>query len=206
MLSKIFSLDGKLYKWIEILWKLIQVNLLLFITSIPIITIGPALMATYHVLRHIDDKDNVSISHMYFIIFRERLVKGTFLFLINIGALSLEVFMLLHMPKTTEFLWLLAIGVTLLVFNTAYVIDSELTSKQDSLLKTISYSLGIVMKYAGYITVGFIIMIINFFIPIFFPKILFLWLFMGTSTFMYLSSNIYTFFLKQFHFKRKENK
>lgn len=197
-MAKIFDMDGRIYKVIDFIWKLIQVNLLFILTSIPIVTIGPSLIATYHVLKLIKDKKDGNLWKNYFEIFSGRFSKGSLLLLINVSVITVEGLALITFPKITEFIWLMLIAFTLLIFNTSYILDPIFTTDRESIFKTISFSIGVVMKYTGMSVLGFSVVLLTLFIPIFLPKLIFIWLFLGFSTVMYLSSSIYNSIFKNF--------
>ena len=71
----IFNQDGWLYRGLNRLWDLIVLNILFFLTSIPIVTVGASLSALYTVTLKGVRKEDSYIVRSYFAAFRENFKK-----------------------------------------------------------------------------------------------------------------------------------
>lgn len=83
----IFSLDGKLATFLNLLGDLIVINLLTLICCIPIITAGTAVSSMYHItLKMVRGEDEGGIFMVYLRAFRENLRQSTVIWLIGGGV------------------------------------------------------------------------------------------------------------------------
>lgn len=76
---QIFRIDGPLFRFLETITNLLLLNLLCLICSIPVVTIGPALTATYYVALKMIRKEETGIFKDFFHSFRQNFKQGLIL-------------------------------------------------------------------------------------------------------------------------------
>lgn len=118
---QLFKIDGPVFRFLETVANLIILNILFLICSIPIVTIGPALTATYYVTLKIIRGEEIGITKNFFHSFRENFKQGLVL---GVGVILLAALLLLDIhalvylitiPKAIADILLFAVGLILLV-------------------------------------------------------------------------------------------
>lgn len=84
-----FSVDGKLYEWMNRFCQLVFLNFLWFLCSLPIVTIGASTVALYHVTFQLLRDQDATIGKSFFHAFRENFRQATLVFLITCGLIFL---------------------------------------------------------------------------------------------------------------------
>ncbi|SER65915.1 YesL family protein [Lachnobacterium bovis] len=84
-MGKFFNLDNPIMNFISKLSDTLWLNILWLVTSLPIVTIGPATAALYHVTLNMADDRSVCLTADYFKGFKENFKKGTALGLVLTG-------------------------------------------------------------------------------------------------------------------------
>lgn len=95
---RLFRIDGPVYRFLETVTNLILLNLLFLVCSIPVITIGPSLTATYYVALKIIRKEETSIFKNFFHSFRMNFKQGMIL---GIGTVLLFAVLLVDIRALT---------------------------------------------------------------------------------------------------------
>lgn len=85
-MERIFNQDGWLYRGLNRLWDLIVLNILFFLTSIPIVTVGASLSALYTVTLKGVRKEDSYIVRSYFAAFRENFKNATLMWLLLLAV------------------------------------------------------------------------------------------------------------------------
>ncbi len=85
-MSQLFAFDGPLFRALSTLADVVIVNFLWLISSLPIITIGPASEAAYYVLAKMKKGEDAHIIKLYFKEFKNNFKNSFFAGLILIGA------------------------------------------------------------------------------------------------------------------------
>lgn len=83
-MKEFFSVDGKLYRFFQRLWDMVQLNFWWLLTSLPIVTIGASTAAAFAITNRMVDDTEGYIMKPYFKAFKENLKQG-----IPMGLLSL---------------------------------------------------------------------------------------------------------------------
>lgn len=120
-MGHLFSIDSPLMRKLSKVADLMILNLLVILTSIPIITFGASMSAMHYVLIKISRNEGTSVAQMYFKSFKENFAQGTVLWIVNILALivvgydlSLFLFTETTMPLPL-FVCVIAVGVLFLM-------------------------------------------------------------------------------------------
>ena len=80
-MNEVFNSNNPAMRFMSNIFNIFWVNLIFLLTCIPLITIGPALCALYHVCIKIVSGEDVHVYHEYFGEFKKSFVKGLILWL-----------------------------------------------------------------------------------------------------------------------------
>lgn len=80
-MNNLFAVNGPVYRIGDTCVRLLTVNLLLLVTSLPLVTIGTSITSAHQVSRYIIDGRSSHVIREYFGAFREHWKKSTFLWL-----------------------------------------------------------------------------------------------------------------------------
>ena len=95
---RLFRIDGPVYRFLETITNLLLLNLLFLVCSIPIVTIGPSLTATYYVTLKMIRNEETNIFKNFFQSFRTNFKQGMIL---GIGVLLLLAILLIDIRALT---------------------------------------------------------------------------------------------------------
>lgn len=108
---KLFSLDSPIGRAIALIADLCILNLLFFLSCIPVFTIGAACAALYDTVNAMLGQECGGISRHYFSAFGRNFKKGTVLFLMSAAFLAFMIFDLLCAMQWDSFMAMLCLGV-----------------------------------------------------------------------------------------------
>lgn len=145
-----FSLDGPLYRWMNLIWQLMILNLLLIVTSLPIVTIGASQIAGFTVATKLINKEAIPILATFFESFKKNWKQGCLVTILGLFFSGILLVNWQYFQVVEGFsLWLL-IGcgiVTLLFANIMQFVFFYMSRYEDS-FKTIFMNLvKILLKY-----------------------------------------------------------
>lgn len=115
-------IDGPVFRFLETVANLLLLNLLCVVCCLPIITIGPALTATYYVALKLIRKEESGIFRNFFHSFRQNFKQGL---LLGLGVILLAAILVADMqvlsyspaiPEAVAKVLLVATGLLLLIF------------------------------------------------------------------------------------------
>ena len=123
---KIFNIDGPLYRFLEKIGNLIILNLLLVVCSLPIVTIGPALTATYYVclkmLRNEETGIIKSFFHSFKMNFKQGLILGVCVTVLAV-LLMLDIHVLTYLISIPEAIAKVLLVITCLLLLVLFIIS-----------------------------------------------------------------------------------
>ncbi len=191
-MKKVFDLNGGFYHFLSQLYELLLLNVLILLASLPLVTIASVMITGYELLATQKLGENKAILGSFWEKFQANCwrgikIEGLLVVILGVGA-SLT-FVIYQTPLLFLSLLLLA-AVLLFSSNLLLTVAHHKLTKGRALL---SYSTFITIKYTGYFCIGMALFLSTFLIPIFLPKLLFLWLFLGISLPMLLQEKIYAF-------------
>ena len=134
-----FSIDGKLWRFLSKMADLIIVNVIFIICSIPVITIGASKTALYEVARKIRRDEESSILKNFFSSFKKHFKKSTIIWLmyllcmVMIGV-NLYACIFIRMGLLTT-IFMMATAMVLFVVNITFVYTIMLVVYEDENLK-----------------------------------------------------------------------
>ena len=183
-MQSLFSLDSPIMRCMSRVADLVILNLLLLLTSLPILTIGPSLAAMYTVLFRLGTPKEQGLLRSYFRAFAENFWQSLVLWLlvvVCIGITGVDIWVLYRLSSPLRYLYLAA-GALMVVFLLAgsYVFPlisqfraGNLATLKNALVLSIGYlprSLAIVALHL--LPLGMLLLA-----PYLFLQIGFLWIF-----------------------------
>lgn len=196
-MRKIFDIDGSLNSFLTVMYQIMLINVLTVIFSLPILTMGSAVSAGYQLLM---EQGTRPVNLKRFVeCFKDNLKVGTVLTLIHL----LTVLVLVQVVSSTigtpfQFLSLFVLSFVALVCMNTLLVTARLKL---NVVECLKFSLALTMRYTGFFCVNLAILAISFLIPIFLPKLMFLWFFLGIGLPMFLQVKIFGHCIDRFqHF------
>lgn len=153
-MNHLFNLDGPVLQFINKIVYSVYLNILWFICSIPIVTIGASTTALFYVTLKISKNEEGSITKAFFHSFKENLRQGTVIWLILLAfgiILGIDGYVLYHMRFENVF-WTLCTA----VFCVAAVAYAIILMYIFPLLARFDNTIGAMFKNALFIGVRFL--------------------------------------------------
>ncbi|MEK0306912.1 DUF624 domain-containing protein [Bifidobacterium favimelis] len=87
-MNRIFSLDGPLYRFLDRVWQLLQLNVLFLLSCLPLVTVGAGLTALFSVVVSMQEEGTVKVGARFWKAFRSRLARATQAWLLIVAVLA----------------------------------------------------------------------------------------------------------------------
>lgn len=87
-MSRIFALDGPLYRCLDKVWQLLKLNLLFLVSCLPLVTVGAGLTALFAVVFALQEEGTVQVGVRYWKAFKARLARSTQVWLLVVAVLT----------------------------------------------------------------------------------------------------------------------
>ena len=152
------KIDGPVFRFLETVTNLLILNILFLVCSIPIVTIGPSLTATYYVTLKIIRKEESGIVKSFFHSFRQNFKQGLIL---GVGVCLLAAVLLADLqvltfvaaiPETVSKVLLVIIGLFLLILAMVSVyLFAVLAQFENTLRDLIKWSIIMLINYHYFI-------------------------------------------------------
>ncbi|UUX33157.1 YesL family protein [Fundicoccus culcitae] len=201
-MNRIFSVDGQVFRFLSAAYQLLVLNLITLLFCLPIVTIFGSISAAFHVLFEIEEQQEVPVWQLFWQHFKANLLVSSlinlYVFLV-IGGLGVLIYVL--GDTVASFPLLLAMAFSLIV---ALTVAMTLGKEAGTLRELLNRSLVLDLKYTGFFALAFSLFVIWFLVPIFLPRLGFLWFFFAFSLPMFISSKIYSYTLKHLTDKIQE--
>lgn len=192
-MQRLLSTEGKVYSVMMTFYQLIVLNLLFLISCLPIVTIGAALTALFSVTLKLTEHEEENLVRLYWKRFKSDFGQSTKIWLGYVGL-----FLVIGL---TQAVWLPFVRSNQLVFvvlmlfaaigSLASLYVFPLLAKFDnSCLGILKNALLLGLKHLPYSMLMFFLIVLMLAVPIFLPKVLFVWLFVGAALTAYLCSMI----------------
>lgn len=188
-MQKAFGIEGKFFSYLETIFDLLVLNLVFLIGCLPIVTIGASLTALYSVTLKMVRHEHVFVGKDFWNNFRKNLKQSTMIWL---GLLLLcSIFILLawtivRINSIFLFPILLIVTVVLLSFMFIFPLIARFENRSIQLVKN-AFLISFHSTAISILLVAITILVIGI-IPIFLPKLVFIWLFLGFSFSAFLKS------------------
>ena len=173
-MKQIFNIDGEVYSFLQKIYQMMLLNLLIIFSSLPIITVPCALITGYQLLKEYNQQE-VTLTK-YFMLFRKNLILS-FRLIIAFWVIFFLLFLLLAFTRRTifQFLILLFIAFFIVFLSNVFIVCTS----QMSIRSIVEFSLGITLKYVGCNIIGLAIMLSSFVLPVFLPRLALVWALFG---------------------------
>ena len=127
-MKQIFNIDGEVYSFLQKIYQMMLLNLLIIFSSLPIITVPCALITGYQLLKEYNQQE-VTLTK-YFMLFRKNLILS-FRLIIAFWVIFFLLFLLLAFTRRTifQFLILLFIAFFIVFLSNVFIVC---TSQNDS--------------------------------------------------------------------------
>lgn len=175
-MKQIFNIDGEVYSFLQKIYQMMLLNLLIIFSSLPIITVPCALITGYQLLKEYNQQE-VTLTK-YFMLFRKNLILS-FRLIIAFWVIFFLLFLLLAFTRRTifQFLILLFIAFFIVFLSNVFIVCTS----QMSIRSIVEFSLGITLKYVGCNIIGLAIMLSSFVLPVFLSRLALVWALFGIS-------------------------
>ena len=204
---KLFSIDGPLYNFFSRLLDMIKLNMLWFLFSLPVVTIGASTAAAFSItLRMVDEREGY-IAKQFWTAFKANLKQGIPAGLLNlffVYALYLD-FQLFHAVEGNP-IYFLILGIVGRVMCFGYFIYAyALMARYDNtLLKTLKNSMDISVKYFGRTVMIAVVVAVEIIVFIFNTTTMFLGLLIGPAVIFLTISGPAMYIFRDIERKSKE--
>ena len=204
---KLFSIDGPLYNFFSRLLDMIKLNILWFLFSLPVVTIGASTAAAFAVtLKMVDEREGY-IAKQFWNAFKANLKQGIPTGLLNlffVYALYLD-FQLFHAVEGNP-IYFLILGIVGSVMCFGYFIYAyALMARYDNtLLKTLKNSMDISVKYFGRTVMIAVVIAVEIIVFIFNTTTMFLGLLIGPAVVFLTISGPAMYIFRDIERKSKE--
>ncbi|MEH6992463.1 YesL family protein [Neobacillus drentensis] len=192
-MQKIFSVDGRIFSTLTKIFDLLILNSVFLIGCMPIITIGASLTALYSVTLKMVRNEESNVVNDFWNSFKKNLKQSSIIWLVALFVFASFIFFAQTIFSTNYslFLYPLLLLVTVCLFTFMYVFPLIAKFENSSFL-IIKNAFFISLHSTAYSILIFVITIFFvFIIPIFFPKLLFIWLFLGFSASAFVKSILF---------------
>ncbi|MBQ8633094.1 MAG: YesL family protein [Lachnospiraceae bacterium] len=204
---KLFSIDGPLYNFFSRLLDMIKLNILWFLFSLPVVTIGASTAAAFSItLKMVDEREGYIVKQ-FWNAFKANLKQGIPTGLLNlffVYALYLD-FQLFHAVEGNPIIFLI-LGIVGSVMCFGYFIYTyALMARYDNtLLKTIKNSMDISVKYFGRTVMIAVVIAVEIIVFIFNTTTMFLGLLIGPAVIFLTVSGPAMYIFRDIERKSKE--
>lgn len=147
-------IDGPVFRFLETVTNLLLLNLLCLVCCLPVITIGPALTATYYVALKLIRKEETSIFRNFFHSFRQNFKQGL---LLGVGVILLAAILLTDLqvltyltaiPEAASKVLIVVIGLFLLILAMISVyLFAVLAQFENTIKELIKWSAVLVVRH-----------------------------------------------------------
>ncbi|WP_418969632.1 DUF624 domain-containing protein [Alloscardovia omnicolens] len=87
-MKQLFSVDGKLYKTLDIVSDILLANMLFIMCALPLVTVGASAIALWDVIYAVVHHEGIKVSSRFLTTFRSALRRGTLAWFIIVGTAS----------------------------------------------------------------------------------------------------------------------
>lgn len=182
----IFSLDSPLYKFMEKFGQIVLLNILFIVFSLPIVTIGASLAATFYTAMKMGDDEEGYIFKTFMKGFKENFKQGTMLFIIFAAGIYILYIYKQVADISNSFILITLFILAVVIFVQGMMYSFPLIVRYDNTIpRTIQNSFEIALKHP--LTTIFIMLLIAIEVALFTwnETMLFLGLFIGIPVLVY---------------------
>ncbi|MEH7480967.1 YesL family protein [Neobacillus drentensis] len=192
-MEKIFGIEGRIFSTLAKIFDLLMLNIVFLIGCLPIVTIGASMTALYSVTLKMVRDEECYVVKDFWSSFKKNLKQSSIFWLAALFGLTSFIFLaqaIVHTNNTVVlFPLLFLVTVSVLTFMYVFPLIAKFENSSVNILKNAFF---MCLHSTAYSIILFIITI--FFvglIPIYFPKLLFIWLFLGFSGSAFVKSFLF---------------
>ncbi|MEH7305224.1 YesL family protein [Neobacillus drentensis] len=182
-MEKVFGIEGRIFSTLAKIFDLLMLNIVFLIGCLPIVTIGASMTALYSVTLKMVRDEECYVVKDFWSSFKKNLKQSSIFWLAALFGLTSFIFLaqaIVHTNNTLVlFPLLFLVTVSVLTFMYVFPLIAKFENSSFHILKNAFF---MCLHSTAYSIILFMITI--FFvglIPIYFPKLLFIWLFLGFS-------------------------
>lgn len=193
-MSKIFSTEGKIYSGMERIYQILLLNSIFIFSCLPVVTIGAALASAYGTAYKMIDHSEGVLYKEYLRQIKLNMLPATKLWVLILAVIGAGFW---TFPYVQSFMvgnkiayYLTMVFITFLVLMSLYLFPL-IARFDNSLSGTVVNAMILSLKHLPqsiivfFITIGGVVIV-----PIYLPKLLFVWLFTGIGTVIFINANI----------------
>lgn len=200
-----FGVESPLYKFMQRLWDILQINFFWLVCSIPIITIGASTAAAFKVCLHMVDDEEGYIAREFFKGFRENWKQGTAVGIITLIA-AYAVYLDIQLFEAVEdnpIIFLITAILSGILFVVCLLYAFPLMARYDNTIGRIfRNSFEICRRYAGRTLLMLLVLAVEVFVWFFNKTTLLIGFFIGPACMIYTIAGMS---LRIFQMIEKEN-
>ncbi len=197
---KFFSIDSPVYRFMSALLNVIKLNFCWLIACLPIITIGPATVATFEVaLKMVDDEEGY-ILKQFIKAFKNNFKQGILLGIINFVCVYVVYmdFQLFEVVEGNPVIFLIIAIVSCFIFVCSLIYAYPLIARYDNTVgKTLRNSFKISMKYIVRTVMMVFVVAVECMVFLWNDTLVFIGILIGPACIMYTISGFSKYIFKQ---------
>lgn len=197
---RFFSVEGRLYKFMQGLLNVFKINLLWIICSIPIVTFGAATVAAFDVTMKMVDDEEGYVGRQFIKAFKSNLKKG-----IPLGLLAVVCtyivwlnFSLFEQIEGNPILLLVVGMIAAFVFSLSFIYAFPLQARyENTIVKTLQNSLNISLRYFGRTLLTIVVLAFEILIIFWNGTTIFIGIIIGPACMIYTVSGCAKFIFRE---------
>ncbi|MGM0126074.1 hypothetical protein IGI37_003475 [Enterococcus sp. AZ194] len=194
-MSKIFSTEGIIYYGMERIYQILLLNVVFVISCLPLVTIGAAVASAYGTAYKMITHSEGVLYKEYLHQFKVNFVSATKMWLLIVALLVTGVwtfpYLQGYMIGNKLAYYLVMVMMAFLILMGLYLF-ALIARFQNTVSGTIVNAMILSLKHLPFSIIVFFVTLFGVFIvPVYLPKLLFIWLFMGFGTVIYINANIF---------------
>lgn len=197
---RFFSVEGRLYKFMQGLLNVFKINLLWIICSIPIVTLGAATVAAFDVTMKMVDDEEGYVGRQFIKAFKSNLKKG-----IPLGLLAVVCayivwlnFSLFEQIEGNPMLLLIVGMIAAFVFTLSFIYAFPLQARyENTIVKTLQNSLNISLRYFGRTLLTIVVLTFEILVIFWNDTTIFIGIIIGPACMIYTVSGCAKFIFRE---------
>lgn len=197
---RFFSVEGRLYKFMQGLLNVFKINLLWIICSIPIVTFGASTVAAFDVTMKMVDDEEGYVGRQFIKAFKSNLKKGMPLGLLAVVCTYIVWlnFSLFEQIEGNPILLLIVGMIAAFVFTLSFIYAFPLQARyENTIVKTLQNSLNISLRYFGRTLLTIVVLAFEILIIFWNSTTIFIGIIIGPACMIYTVSGCAKFIFRE---------
>ena len=193
-MQKIFSTDGLIYGGMERLYQVLLLNVIFIISCLPLFTIGAAISAAYGTAYKLTEHKEGVLYKTYWHQFKQNFPPATKMWLLIIAIVggmlfALPYFRYLIVGNKVAY-YMVMVGLTFIILLSLYLFPL-IARFENTLAATITNAMILSLKHLPISIILFFVSVGGLFLlPVYLPKLLFAWLFIGFGSVFFINAKL----------------